>query len=256
VNAATTYSRLSSIVALLGTATLLFAVSAAAGVSDLAAFLQRAEKMAQINRILRADVRVTRADGSHDTAVVLADPTRGSVFVAVESDGFRALAPLDWKRGKASIRGGAVTSLGTDDPLGALGLRAADWFPAWAHDYSTAFISDETPHEKTVTIYGTKDIPYSLFVVTFDKERLVPVLTKYYRERFNNLVRLRKDEAYAMVGARPRPQKITITDYSDNTTTIYDLTWSEADALPASLFDEKTFATAEVPWRENVPAAK
>jgi hypothetical protein len=183
-------------------------------------FIQRAEKMAQLNRAPRADVRVTRADGSHDTAVILADPGRGRVFVAVESDGFRALSPLAWKPGTAVAKTGAAAGAhGADDPLGALGLRAADLFPAWAHDYTTAFISDETTQEKTVTIYGKKEIPYILFVVTFDKERLVPTLIKYYRERLNNLVRLRKDESYVMVGARPRPQKITVTDYTDNVTT-------------------------------------
>jgi hypothetical protein len=255
VNAATSNLRFPSIVLLLGAAFLLWGGSAPGTVSDLTAFLQRADKMAQINRTLRADVRVTRADGSQDTAVILADPARGAAFVAVKSDGFRALTPLDWKTGKALTKSGALAALGTDDPLGALGLRAMDLFPAWAHDYSTAFISDETPHEKTVTVYGKKDIPYSLFVITFDKERLVPTLTKYYRERFNNLVRLRKDEGYAMVGARPRPQKITIIDYTDDTTTTYDVTWTEVDTTPAALFDHATFATAAVPWREQTSAA-
>lgn len=251
MNAPNSLSKSPSTVVLLGAALLLCAGSAPANVSDLAAFLQRAEKMAQINRALRADVRVTRPDGSQDTALILADPARGTAFVAVKSDGFRALASLDWKKGKTSTKAGAVTALGADDPLGALRLRAMDLFPAWAHDYSTAFISDETPNEKTVTVYGKKDIPYSLFVITFDKERLVPTLTKYYRESFNNLVRLRKEESYAMVGARPRPQKITITDYTDNSVTTYDVTWTEADTLPAPLFDDATFATATVPWRED-----
>ena len=249
MNAASMPSKARRTVLLLAAAFVVCAGNAPASISDLTAFIQRAEKMAQLNRSLRADVRVTRADGSHDTALVLADPTRAQAFVAVKSDGFRALAPLAWKPGKSVAKGGKVATLGADDPLGSFGLRATDLFPAWAHDYKTAFISDETPQEKTVTIYGTKDIPYSLFVLTFDKERLVPTLIKYYRERLNNLERLRKDESYVMVGARPRPQKITITDYSSNTTTVYDVAWSEADALPAALFDDATFATAEVPWR-------
>ena len=250
MNAANMPSRPRSTLALLGAVFVMCAGTASANGSDLTAFIQRAEKMAQLNRSLRADVRVTRADGSQDTAVILADPARGRAFVAVKSDGFRALAPLAWKQGKSIGKGGAAP-LGADDSLGALGLRATDLFPAWGHDYATAFISDETTHEKTVTIYGTKQIPYSLFVITFDKERMVPTLIKYYRERFNNLVRLRKDESYTMVGARPRPQKITITDYADNTTTTYDVTWSEAQTLPAPLFDDATFATADVPWRED-----
>lgn len=252
MNAANTPSKSRLTIVLLAAALAICATNARANISDLTAFIQRAEKMAQLNRSLRADVRVTRADGSRDTAVILADPGRGRAFVAVESDGFRALSPLAWKPGTAIAKTGAAAGAhGADDPLGALGLRATDLFPVWAHDYTTAFISDETTHEKTVTIYGKNEIPYSLFVITFDKERLVATLVKYYRERLNNLVRLRKDESYVMVGARPRPQKITITDYTDNTTTTYDITWSEADTFPARLFDEKTFATAEVPWRAD-----
>lgn len=257
MNAANTPTKSRLTIPLLVTAALAtFATRAPANVSDLTAFIQRAEKMTQLNRALRADVRVTRADGSHDTAVILADPGQGRAFVAVQSDGFRALSPLGWKPGTAITKsGGAPAAHGADDPLGALGLRAADLFPAWAHDYATAFISDETAQEKTVTIYGKNEMPYILFVVTFDKERLVPTLVKYYRERLNNLVRLRKDESFVMVGARPRPQKITVTDYTDNVTTTYDVTWSEVVTLPAALFDEKTFATAEVPWRTDGASA-
>jgi len=229
--------------------------AAPANVSDLTAFIQRAEKMAQINRSLRADVRITRAGGSSDAAVILLDSARGAAFVAVKSDGFRALTPLAWKPGKSSAQGGGIATLGADDPLGTLGLRAIDLFPAWGRDYATTFISDETAQEKTVTIYGTKAIPYSLFVITFDKERLVPTLIKYYREKFNNLVRLRKDESYVMVGARPRPQKITITDYANDTTTIYEIEWSEPESLPNALFDDRSFASADVPWRDNGVAA-
>jgi len=252
VNAAPHHWKAVFATALLGLALALCTQNAPASVSDLTAFLQRAEKMAHLNRSLRVDVRVTRGDGSQDTALILADPVRARAFVAVRSDGFRALAPLEWKTGTSVAKTGATPSkLGADDLLGALGLRSMDLFPPWAHDYTTAFISDETTHEKTVTVYGTKAIPYSLFVVTFDKERLVPTLTKYYRERLNNLVRLRKDESYVMIGARPRPQKVTITDYADNSTASYDLIWSETATLPAALFDETTFATAEVPWPDD-----
>lgn len=257
MNAAKTFSTPPRILTLLVATLALPATIALASVSDLTAFLQRAEKMTLVNRPLRADVRVTRADGSHDAAVVLLDPTRGLAFVAVKSDGFRALSPLAWKPGKAIAKTGATAGThAADDPFGALGLRPSDLFPAWAHDYATAFISDETTHEKTVTVYGKDGSPYILFVITFDKERLVPTLTKYYRERMNNLVRLRKDESFVMVGARPRPQKITLTDFTENATTTYEIAWSEADTLPAPLFDEATFATTAVPWRDDGAATQ
>jgi hypothetical protein len=222
---------------------------ASATISDLTAFIQRAEKMTAFNRSLRADVRVTRPDGSTDAAIVVVDPSRVSAFVAVKSQGFRALVPLAWKAGKAVARTGvAAAEQRADDVLGDIGLRATDLFPAWAQDYSTSFISDETAREKTVTIYGSDQIPYSLFVVTFDKERLVPTMLKYYRDRLNNLVRLRQDADHEMVGARPRPRKITVTDYVENTTYSFELEWKELASAPAALFDEIGFASAEIDW--------
>ena len=180
---------------------------------------------------------------------MFADPAKKKLFVASRSDGFRALQPLDWSAGKCvSTAAPKPHSHGADDELGALGLRAMDFFPAWATDYSTAFISDESTMEKTITIYGKDRSPYALFVVTFDKERLVPLITKYYKERFNNLVRLRKDSEHVLVGARPRPQKISVTDYVENPTIEYAIEWSEVEAVPADLLDDTKFATATVPW--------
>ncbi len=222
---------------------------ASATISDLAAFLQRAEKMAHINRTLRADVTIARPDGSHDAAIVFADSAKKKIFVATKSDGFRALHALDWSAGTSvSSAAPKPAAHGADDELGALGLRTMEFFPAWATDYTTAFISDESTMEKTVTIYGKDRSPYALFVVTFDKERLVPVITKYYKERFNNLVRLRQDSDHVLVGARPRPRKLAVTDYVENSTVAYDITWSEIDSVPSDLLDDAKFATADVPW--------
>lgn len=224
---------------------------ARATISDLAAFLQRAEKMAAFHRPMRADVRVTRPDRTTTTAVVIVAPERKSAFVAVRESGFRALVPLGWKDGRAIEKQGArAIDQPADAPLDGLGFRAADWFPSWAHDYTTSFISDETPHEKTVTVYGNDSVPYTLFVITFDKERMVPNYTKYYRETFNNLVRLRRDEDYIVVGARPRPRKVTITDYVENSEYVYDIEWSELSEIPAPLFDVGTFGGAAVEFRD------
>jgi hypothetical protein len=220
-------------------------------ISDLTAFLQRAEKMASFHRPMRADVRITRIGDSAKSAVVIVAPDRKAAFVASREDGFRALVPLGWKNGRAIAKTGTgAIDQPADALLDGLGFRAIDWFPPWAHDYTTAFISDETAHEKTVTIYGADSIPYTLFVVTFDKERMVANYTKYYRETFNNLVRLRRDEDYAMVGARPRPRKVTITDYVDDSTYVYEIEWSELAEVPASLFDVATFGSAEIEFRD------
>lgn len=225
------------------------ATAAAATISDLTAFLQRAEKMARFHRPVRADVKIRRQDGSGDEAVVIVDPESGKAFVALRSAGYRALVPLEWGPGTAIEKSGSSPApQGADDLLGTSGLRAVDFFSPWAADYSTAFISDESPHEKTVTVYAARTVPYSLFVITFDKERLVPTVTKYYRDQLNNLVRLRHDADHVVVGARPRPRKVTITDYVDNSTHTFEIAWSELQAVPPALFDAGSFASAELSW--------
>jgi hypothetical protein len=225
--------------------------------SDLAAFLTRAEQMATYNRPARADIKINRDDKLVDTAVLVIDPTANRQFFALKSSGWRALLPLAWGEGKVvSKTGGKAVSFGMDEPLPQTSLRPMEFFPFWKTDYNSAFVSDSNRLEKTVTLYGRGGVPYVLFVLTFDKEKLVPVSIKYYKDNMNNLVRLRRDSDFVMVGSRPRPRHIDIRDYTENSTTTYDLTWSALETVPEGLTKESSFDKAAIEWPSEPIAAR
>ncbi len=230
---------------------------AAASVSDLAAFLERAERMAEFPGAVRADITIKRDGEVVDTAVLIIDPKSKREFLALRKAGWRALVPLAWGRGKAIAKQGAPARiLGVDDPLPGSDLRPMEFFPFWRTDYSTAFISDSNRLEKTITLYAPANTPYVLFVITFDKEKLVPLVTKYYRENMNNLVRLRRDSNFVMVGSRPRPQRIDITNFADHTETELELRWSVLDQVPSGLMDEARFDKIALEWPAEPVAAR
>jgi len=231
--------------------------TAAADSSDLAAFLERAEKMATFSGPVRADIRVLRGTELLDQAVVVIDPAAGREFLALRSSGWRALMPLNWSAGKAApSRGGKLEGFGPDQPLPRTDLRAIDFFPFWDCDYRTAFISDSTRLEKTVTLYARKDTPYVLFVITFDKEKLVPLTLKFYKDSMNNLVRLRRDSDFVMVGSRPRPRRVDIQDFVENTSTTLELAWRALESVPSGLIDEASFPTANLDWATEPVVAR
>jgi hypothetical protein len=247
--------RTSWLLALLATS--LAGSPARAWASDLSAFLDRAEQMALFNRPVRADIKVMRDDKLIDTAVLMVDPAAKRQFLALKSTGWRALLPIGWGQGKAvPAAGKSAVSLSMDDPLPETSLRGMEFFPFWKTDYNTAFVSDSNRLEKTVTLYGREGVPYVLFVLTFDKEKLVPLAIKYYKDNMNNLVRLRRDADFVMVGSRPRPRRIEIRDFTENSTTTYDIAWQALDSVPAGVMQESSFDKAAIEWPSEPIAAR
>ena len=225
--------------------------------SDLSAFLERAEQMSLSTRPVRADIKITRDDKPVDAAVLIIDPTANREFFALKSSGWRALLPIGWGEGKAVVTpGSSPVTHSSDEPLGATGLRGMEFFPFWKTDYATAFVSDSNRTEKTVTLYAKTGLPYVLFVITFDKEKLVPVAIKYFRDNMNNLVRLRRDTDFVMVGSRPRPRHVEIRDFTENSNIVYDLTWRALDSVPEGLTKDQTFDKAALDWPTEPIAAR
>ncbi|MFT4569970.1 MAG: hypothetical protein ACI8TX_000185 [Hyphomicrobiaceae bacterium] len=208
---------------------LLFATapSIAGGSNDLTGFLDRAEQMGTPNRPVRADITVGGTSPDKSKLVLILDPASKRQLLYVVADGSRTTGPLTWPGGAENEKLDAKIA-GTD-------LRMMEWFPFWKTDYSKAFISDENRTEKTVSLYMADDIPYELVVVSFDKTKLVPTLVKYFQGSFSNMVRIRTDSDHVMVAARPRPTKIRVQDYTENTTVEYTLAWTELEEAPANL---------------------
>lgn len=244
-----TTRRLALSVAALAIGCATMASDASATRSDLTSFLQRAAQMATHTHPVRADLTITKGDGTTTKATAIVDSESKRLFYANADGSWRALAPLGWEgTGKVSVaKGSTPAKFGPNDPLGGTDLRAISFFPFWANvDLNTAFISDNTRLEKTVTLYPPDTGPYMLLVLTFDKEKLVPVTTKFYAGQMNNLVRLQSDTDYTMVGARPRPNKIIVNNYEDNTKTTFAVKWTLLESIPQALLNESTFHTAAI----------
>ena len=197
---------------------------------DLAAFLERTEKMSSANEKVEADVTIRESDGTEKKAHLTIDPADGGTIVfEVADSGWKSETPLGWKDGKGVVKTGASsTKISVDEPLGGTDLRGIDFFPFWKTDYTRAMTSDENTLEQTVSLYADDGRPYSLYVITFDKTKLVPHMIKFYKDSFNNLVRIRTDKDWVMIGSRPRPTKMLIQDYATQSMRMYTFDWKLA----------------------------
>jgi len=211
---------------------LVMAPAAPAHAGDLAAFLDRAERMATVNEKVEADVTIKEADGTTRKAHLEIDPAGGGTAIFEQPEtGWKSETPLAWKDGKVVASTGAASKkIGVDDPLAASDLRGIDFFPFWKTDYGKAFTSDENTLEQTVSLFADSGRPYSLYVITFDKAKLMPRMIKFYKDTFNNLVRIRTDKDWVMVGSRPRPTQILIRDFAGNSLRTYEFEWKLAGA--------------------------
>ena len=201
---------------------------------DLAAFLGRAERMTTATEKVEAEVTIRQADGQTGKAHLVIDPAGAGTLNFERADtGWKSETPLGWKEGTAVTGSGAASSkLGVDDPLAGTDLRSIDFFPFWKTDYSRALTSDENTLEQTVSLYADTGRPYALYVITFDKAKLVPEMVKFYRDSFNNLVRIRTEKNWVMVGSRPRPTEVEIKDFAGNAQSTYTFEWKLA-GVPA-----------------------
>lgn len=188
--------------------------------------------MATVNEKVEADVTIREADGSETRGHLVIDPAGdGTTTFEQAAVGWKSETPLAWKNGtKVTKTGAAALPVGVDEILADTGLRGIDFFPFWKTDYSRAFTSDENTLEQTVSLFADSGRPYSLYVITFDKAKLVPRMVKFYKDTFNNLVRIRTDKDWVMVGSRPRPSEILIRDFTGNSTRTYKFEWKLAGA--------------------------
>ncbi len=222
------------------------AVDASRG--ELEAFLDRAQRMGTLTLPVRADIIITRNDKSQDHGILIIDPREpGRQFIQIQSRGWRSLMPLGWSDGQVVKTGdGRPERMRADEPIAGTDLRPMEMFPFWAENFQTAFVSDDTRLDTTISLYAKDGAPYSLYVITFDKAKIVPLTTKYYRDDFKTMVRLRENSDYTMVGSRPMPQKIVIRDYAENTSTTFELKWKLLENVPEGLTGKDTF------WRIRV----
>ena len=222
--------------------------SSPASMAELHAFLQRAERMASPTHILRAKLNIKTGDGDPVKAVLLISPGNDPrMVIDVPAADWRALLPFGWGRGMVARGERRPVAMSVDEVMPGTDLRPMEFFGFWKTDYTTTFVSDENTREKTVTIYPPEGVPYELFVIAFDKARMVPLTSKYYTGSMSNLTRLRTDSNHVMVGSRPHPTHIEIRDYTENRTTTVDLGWSVLAELPDGITADASFHLTALP---------
>ncbi|NQY90194.1 MAG: hypothetical protein HRT46_00880 [Deltaproteobacteria bacterium] len=220
-------------------------VPSPASLADLYKFLERVERMAVPTHILRAELDIITGDGDPVKAVLFVSPgDEPRMVIDIPAADWRALLPFAWGKGLVARGERRPVSMSVDEVIPGTDLRPMEFFAFWKTDYNSTFVSDESTNEKTVSLYPPETVPYELFVIGFDKARMVPLTSKYYTGTMSNLARLRLDSKHIMVGSRLRPTHIEIRDYGENRTTTVELAWSVLAELPDGITTDAGFHLA------------
>lgn len=210
--------------------------TAAATQAELAELLARATEAGRPNTPLRAygELKVRNPDGERRDQVRFIERRDGAVRLDLRKAQVRVLVLPD---GRAWLRKNDHTRpCNAGDPIPGTDLVCEDLRPFARERFSDARIADWGSTRMTVTLIP-RDSSYSLYVITFDRKRDLPLKTLLYRETLNNLVKMRVDSDHRLVGQHWVPGRTTIEDFALRSTTELLLRWSQAPDLPPESFD-------------------
>jgi hypothetical protein len=213
------------------------ATAAVAEMVDLSGFLHDAEVAAQVAVPLRAEgqfeVVSPQATRRDQIALVMRPPA--DTFIELRQEAVKALLLAD---GAFYLKGRAAKAerFPLDASLDTGDFTREDLEPFRASRYKDARISDDSSGELMVMLLPT-DSQYSLEVITFDRQKKVPLKIQYYRDTVSNLVKLQRDSDYVLVGGKWKPTTISMETFKLRTSTTLKVRWSVDTALPADLFN-------------------
>jgi hypothetical protein len=217
----------------------LTSVAVRADMESLQQFLRSAEETAQLTAALRGDgtFDVNSGSGKRSDQVVMLIRPVADTYIELRQEGTKALLPGNAEQAYRLPKGASKAEpFPPEAPFADSDFTREDLEPFRTARYQDARISDETGAEVTVTLFpGTSQ--YSLVVITFDREKKVPVKTLYYRDTLNNLVKIRRDEGHVLVGRKWMPTTITMESFKLRTKTAFKLGWSQSPTFPPELFD-------------------
>ncbi len=208
-------------------------------VDSLEAFLRSVEAATALKVPLRADGQIEaqlpsgplRSDlvmivrPPADTYIELREGPRKALLLPSAGTAFR-LYPAG---SKAEAFAESATFADSD-------FTREDLEPFQLSRYATWLIADENGGEVTVTLMPKKS-QYTMLVTTFDIEKKVPLKTLYYQDTLNNLVKIRRESDYTMVGRKWMPSAISMESFKFRTTTALHLKWTQGAEFPPELFD-------------------
>lgn len=211
---------------------------------DLASFLRTATEAARSAVPLRADgelVVVSAGQTMRDAVVVLLRPP-GDLYLELRQAGVKALLIAGGTKAYIVRKGDAAPGLfAPDAPLAESDFTREDLQPFNATRYLSPSIVDTSAGQLTVQL-DPEPSQYSLVVITFDREKAVPVKTLYYRDTTSNLVKMRRDGDHVAVAGRWLPGVIIMEHFQLRTQSTLRLAWREEPALPAALFQPTALA--------------
>jgi hypothetical protein len=210
-----------------------------AEVENLDRFLRSVEQAAQVTTPLRGDgqfdvagIDRTRRD---QVVVMVLPPT--NTYIELQQEGIKALLLNQAAQAYRVTPGGhAAQKFPLDASFAGSDFTREDLMPFRLADYQQPRISDESASDITVTLFPTTP-QYSLVVITFDRDKKVPRKTLYYRETLNNLVKMRRDDDYVLVGRKWMATRISMETFKLRTHTTLSVRWTQETHVPPQLLD-------------------
>jgi hypothetical protein len=206
---------------------------------DLRQFLHSVEQATQVAAPLRGDgeFEVTSVNGTRRDQVAVIVRPPADTYIDLRQEGVKALIPGSGDQAHRLTKGaGKAEPFPADATFADSDFVREDLEPFRMARYKDAHISDETQSDVTVTLFPAKS-QYSLQVITFDREKKVPVRILYYRDTLNNLVKMRRDEGHVLAGRKWMPSTVTMETFKLRTQTVFKLRWSQSPTFPPELFD-------------------
>jgi hypothetical protein len=230
------------------------ATAAIAEMVDLSGFLHGAEVAAQAVVPLRAEgqFEVVSPEATHRDEIGLVMRPPADLFIELRQEAVKALLLAD---GAFSVQGrtSKAESFPLDASLDASDFTREDLEPFRASRYKDARISDDSATELMVTLFPTGS-QYSLVVITFDRQKKVPLKIQYYRDTISNLVKMQRDSDYVLVGDTWRPTTISMETFKLRTRTTLKLRWSLDTNLQAELFAPPSLTQSSLTLWPTAPA--
>ena len=212
--------------------------TARADTESLQQFLHSAEETTQLAAALRGDgeFEVTSASGPRRDQVVMLLRPVAETYIELHQECIKALLASGDQAYLLTKGASKAEPLPLDAVFADSDFTREDLEPFRMARFKDARISDETGAEVTVTLFpGTSQ--YSLVVITFDREKKVPVKILYYKDTLNNLVKMRHDDGHVLVGRKWMPTTVTMETFKLRTQTTFKLRWSQEPTFPPELFD-------------------
>jgi len=221
----------------LALAVLLFPVPGGA-ITDLSAFLREAEQAARPTVTVRADGDLSSMapDRNVRDQILLIQREGNDLYLEMRQSGLKALISQAGK--EAAIvpkKGSRPSAFALTDALAASDFTREDLEPFRVDRYQAPRIVDETSQQVVVSLFP-KQSQYSLVVISFDREKKVPLKTLYYQETLNNLVKMRRDGDQVLVGDRWLPTTITMQNIPLRTESRLQLRWTPSPPVFPELF--------------------